>query len=91
MLDTIVTDIITNNSIVEKSKTNSDAAKLISTSLFSQYNTFLNPNEDILNNRNRMLFLLKEKNDYKKKVIYSQISIILLIILLIVSILYSSK
>ena len=64
---------------------------LLNIDLPDQYRKSLNPDKSILDTRNKMLFILKQKNEYKKKIIYSQFSIILLIILLIVSIIYSSK
>lgn len=69
----------------------SNDIKEVTDNLPNKYRNSLTPDKSILNTRNRMLFLLKQKNQYKKKVIYSQFSIILLLILLIIGIIYSSK
>lgn len=62
-------------------------SKDINTSLhrtLQKYDDSLNPNLDILNIRKRMLFIGKERNKYKKKIIYTQVAILLLLILFIV-------
>lgn len=48
------------------------------------YDTSLHPDLDILNIRKRMLYISKEKNKYKRKIIYTQIAILILLILFIV-------
>ena len=48
------------------------------------YNASLNTDSPILNIRKRMLYISKEKNKYKQKIIYTQIAILILLILFIV-------
>ena len=54
-----------------------------STTLPKLYHTVQNPNLDTLNIRKRMLYISKEKNKYKQKIIYTQIAILILLILFI--------
>lgn len=77
----------------EENKINNKTSNIkeVTDTLPLKYRNSLSPNKSILNTRNRMLFVLKQKNEYKKKVIYSQFSVILLITLLIIAIIYSSK